>query len=219
MSWIDVLVIGLVGLFILSRFTSFRLPKDGRPKAARRTDFTQLFQRHIPADPKTDEAKVGTAPVRNVRAPKEEKKAPQVKKVSAKELAGMSGIEKIKALDPAFSEKKFLEGAKTAYGYFHKCWNAKDESGLATFCAPRLVDKVVDNWERKWQKVEVVEVSGITLGEARVNGRTAIVEAVIRSVTKVGSAKKKMVSHWLLARAMGSDDPNWELQEVREVTA
>lgn len=220
MTWVDVLVIGLVGLFIVSRFFAFKLPKDSRPKAVRRTDFSKLFQRHIPADPKTDEAKVGAAPVRAAKAttPKV-KKVVTVKKVSAKDLAGLSGLEKIKALDPAFEEKKFLEGAKTAYGYFYKCWNAKDESGLVDLCAPRLVDRVVGEWERKWQKIDVVEVTSATIGEARVSGRTAIVEAVINSVVKNGASKKKVANRWLLARAMGSDDPNWELQEMQEVRA
>lgn len=219
-DWLDGLAIVLVVVFIITRFFSFKLPRDGRSKDVRRADFSKLFQRHIPADPKADEEErpVGkVAPAQARKVP--EKKVPPVKKVSAKDLAGMSGLEKIKVMDPAFNEKKFLEGAKKAYGYYHQCWNSKDEEGLEAFCAPRLVDELVGKWDTKWQKIDVVELKEARIGEARINGRTAMVEAVIQAVLKVGNARKKVVSTWLLARALGSDDPNWELQEMKEVAA
>lgn len=217
-GWIDWLILGAVLLFILSRFFSFRMPHDRRPRDVRRADFSKMFRRHIPADPHTDDKPVGKVEA-VAKPPKADKKAPPVKKVSARELAGMSGLEKIKAMDPAFTEKKFLDGARKAYGYFHTCWNARDEAGLAAFCAPRLVDLLVDRWERKWQKIDVLQLGELRLGEARVSGRTAIVEAVIPAALKVGGVKKNVVSTWVLARPMGSDDPNWELQDVSEVAA
>lgn len=211
-NWVDILVIVLVGLFVASRFFSFKLPKDSRNRTMRKADFAKMFSRHTPAEPKTE------GPEGNARKPAKPL-PPPVKKVSAKDLAGLSGIEKIKAMEPAFDESKFLQGAKTAYDYFYKCWNTQNEQGLMDLCAPRLVDEIVAGWERKWQKVDVKQIQAVEIGEARVSGRTAIVEALFEVKAAKGKVAKTVRETWVLARAIGSDEPNWELQSFKVVGA
>jgi hypothetical protein len=50
---------------------------------------------------------------------------------------------------------------------------------------------------------------------ARVNGKTAVLEVEIPATVRVGKAGPRVVrDRWVLARALGGDDPNWELQSL-----
>lgn len=209
MSFIDIVVLVLVGLAVVTRFTKFKLPKDGRDKAAKGQDWGQLRRGLMPQDETKPEPKVvgeGAAPV----ASKPVKPAKDAGK-------GLEGIAKIAALEPGFSEKEFLNGAKAAYGYFYECWNRKDESGMDELCAPVLLNRVVARWQGKdWQAVTVDSLDDAKVAGARVHGKTAIVEVDFKATQREGAGVPKSVrGRWTLARALNSDDPNWELQDMK----
>lgn len=210
MTFIDVLVLVLVALIVVTRFTKFKLPKDSRDKAARRHDWTQLRRGLMPDEeqPREESPKVVG------RANVSEKPA----KPSAKELAkGLEGMAKIKVLEPGFDEREFLDGAKAAYGYFYDCWNRKDEAAMDELCAPTLLNRLVGRWQGKeWQAVTVDGIEDAQIGGARVHGKTAIIEVDFKATHREGSGVPRPVrSRWTLARALNSDDPNWELQDMK----
>lgn len=217
MSIWDVVVLVLIGGLVLSRFLIFKLPKDSRDKAARKDaykEFRQLFgggqqDKKMPrVEPR--------AAMKDVTPSARPVEAPVVKKLRLAELEAMSGLDQVKALDPAFDEAKFVTGARRAHAYFYKCWNARDLDGLAGLCAPVLVNRIAAQWEDDWQKMNVGEVKDARIVSARVNGRTAIVEAELVAVHKEKrGAARDVTSRWLLARAIGSADPDWELEDMK----
>jgi predicted lipid-binding transport protein (Tim44 family) len=220
MSLIDVLVIALIGALVASRFLKFKLPKDDRPAAQKRADLEKL--RHLwgerPVDPAAPKQGQGVTEVMQPAREKPLKEVGRSKAPSAPDAKNLIGVAKIAALDPSFVESDFLAGARAAYGYFYACWNAKDEAGMDNLCAPTLLNRVVGEWRAAdYAPVVVDEVTDARISTARVTGKTAIVEVAFTAVHRVGSAVPRPVrSTWVMARAMNSEDPNWELQDQRE---
>ncbi|RYG61426.1 MAG: hypothetical protein EON60_03580 [Alphaproteobacteria bacterium] len=215
MGLIDIIVIGLVVAVIVTRFTKFKLPKDPRDTAARRTDFDRLRGKPLIREdaPRDVTAEAQASRVDDTARPR---------KPSAKELQAaaknLTGMAKVKALDPAFNEADFVDGAKAAYGYFNSCWNAKDEEGLANLCAPALFDRLRLQLQddRLWEETHVDAITDAAIVEARVHGKTAVIDVMFETLEREGSSAARAVKRlWVLARPLGSDDPNWELQDIK----
>jgi predicted lipid-binding transport protein (Tim44 family) len=203
MSWVDVLVLVVVGAVVASRFVKFKLPRDPLPYRQRTgwRGFLDKFRTPQAVPPedkpgrKEKKAQAATQRLRN-RGPLVVPK-------------GLTGLAALKAVEPGFSETKLLKGAREAYGYFHEKWLAKDEAGLHDLCAPRLVGEVLDGVLGK-APGKVTKIKNATIAGARLAGRTAVVDVDFEAV----HGKKTLKSRWVLARAVGGDDPNWELQSV-----
>ena len=153
--------------------------------------------------------------------------------LKAENAKNLTGIDKIRALDDTFDEQRFEEGVKSAYRYFYDRWNAADEEGLDALCGPQLLAELsltLDNLAKRGlsQTVTVHDVTDVEIKSARVTGRTAVIEVLIHArqsetqgtpgETTEGTAHTAQ-SRWVLARALGSDDPNWELQSMRPAGA
>ena len=211
MALIDLIVLVLVVVIIVSRFTKFKLPKDPRDKAARRADLDRLRGRPLLRD---DEPKVV-----DITQAAEVRKSPVAKPKNAgfEAAKNLTGVAKIKALEPSFDEEVFLDGAKAAYGYFYTCWNAKDEEGLANLCAPALFDRLeIEMNDNSWEQVEIDDITSVRVVDARVHGKTAVIDVAFDTVEREGSASPKPVKRtWVLARPLGSEDPNWELEDIK----
>lgn len=221
MALIDLLIVVVVAVFIITRFTKFKLPTDERPKDERAGDWRNLLNRT--QQPRSDRpvgerAKPARERVVDTTARRVVKPAP--KKV---DLTGLDGLGQIKALDPAFDDARFVDGAKAAYRYFYDRWNASDEGGLADLCAPQLLNQLVlqlEAYDNRGEQphVEIKEPVEASIAGARVNGRTAVIEVEFMVYQAVDGGPMHLVrSRWTLARPIGSEDPNWELQQVLEL--
>lgn len=221
MALIDLIVVVLVLAFVVSRFLGFKLPKDPRKPQERRMDWQELKQKFGPPPP-----------LKNVTpaSPAKASKKPAKAKV---DVSGLEGVEKIKALDEGFDETTFKQGVEAAYRYFYDCWNKLDEEGLDNLCGTALMDKLevqLAAYRKSKTKPQVLvnRIDAIEIADARVKGRSAVIDVLItatQSEDEVGVTKRSKgnpgpVVHkqevvWVLARALGSDDPNWELQDIR----
>jgi predicted lipid-binding transport protein (Tim44 family) len=221
MALIDILVVVLVLAFVVSRFTGFKLPKDPRKPQERRNDWEQLKQKFGAPQ----EATKDITPAAKVV------KKPAKAKV---DVSGLSGIEQIKALDAGFDEEGFRQGVEAAYRYFYDCWNRLDEEGLDNLCGTALMDKLevqlAEHRKRKTKpQVLVNSIDAVEITDAKVKGRSAVIEVIVtatQSEDEIGVARKgkggasgpvvhQQQVRWVLARALGSDDPNWELQDIK----
>jgi len=199
MALIDIIILIGVAVFVVTRFTKFKLPKDPRDKAARRADWGRLG-----AEPRRDPAPAAAHP-------------PKPKTVARGAAKDLQGMDKIRALEPAFDEAAFLDGAKAAYRYFYERWNARDRDGLDDLCAPALLARLTARWEDPAEPAQIMvqEVGEARIRGARVHGRTAIVEVEFAAVHREdGHAPRPVASRWTLARPLASDDPNWELEDM-----
>lgn len=213
MGLIDIVVIVLVVVAIASRFTKFKLPRDTRDKAARRGDLDALRGRPLLRD---DVPKVVDITQQAEATPVKPRKPSQKEMMDA--AKGLTGMAKIKALEPGFDEAVFLDGAKSAYTYFYTTWNARDQVGLDNLCAPKLYDRLMTELhdDAIWQPVQVDAITSAEVVNARVHGRTVVMEVDFEAVQREGNASARtMRSRWVLARPLGSEDPNWELQDIK----
>lgn len=223
MALIDIIVVVLVLAFVVSRFTGFSLPKDPRKPQERRSDWEQMKQKFGQPQPPAEAA---PAAVKTSKKPAKAKA----------DLSGLSGLEQIRALDESFDEDTFKQGVESAYRYFYDCWNKLDEEGLDNLCGTALMDKLeVQLAEHRKHKTKpqvlVNSIDNVDIAEASVKGRSAVIDVIITATQSedeigVGPVKKRKggasgpVVHrhqvrWVLARALGSDDPNWELQDIK----
>lgn len=215
MSAIDAVVVLLVLAFAVSRFVKFRLPTDSRKRGER--GGWQAFR-----DAMGRKAAEASRPAKPMAA---RTRPAAAKKV---DLAGLSGLEQIKALEPGFDEARFKAATAAMYKQFHKAWNARDEDKLAGLCGPELMDRLratlQDYRDRGAKPLVMVNKVEVSIGEASVRGRGGVIAAHISAVQADDEVKAtrgatqaqphKVEVTWLLAKALPSDDPSWELQKI-----
>lgn len=219
MSLTDAVVVLLVLAFAVSRFVAHRLPRDPRKPAERKGGwqaFTSDFGR------KVEESRKPKKP--------EQPMATRTRPVAPKrvDVSGLVGIAQVKALEPGFDEEAFKAATAAAYKRFYKAWNAMDEDKLAAMCGPELMAKLghtLQDYRDKGSKPLVtVNSVRVDIAKAYVKGRSGVIEAVISAVQTDDVVKAtrgatqaqphKTEAVWLLAKALPSEDPNWELQAI-----
>jgi predicted lipid-binding transport protein (Tim44 family) len=218
MPFIDIIIILGVIVFAASRFLAHKMPTDTRPKGSAKNDLQNLMRKPI------GEVSAPQAPAKKVLT------APESLASKAERAKNLNGLDKIKALDETFDEAEFINGVKGAYHYFYDRLNAADETGLDNLCGPALLAELTTRLQSlakhgKQLKINIEKIIGAEITSARVNGRTAIIEVALEAYqaeaeitvgsknTMPPSAPEKNL--WVLARALGSDDPNWEVQSIK----
>ncbi|MFZ2586745.1 MAG: TIM44-like domain-containing protein [Alphaproteobacteria bacterium] len=213
MALIDLIILGLVLAFVISRFMKHDLPSDPRAPKDRVFDWKEFAQSMTPRG----DAEQGG-------------KAVKARAAKIVDMKGLSGVELLKTVDEGFDEAQFKQGVEQAYKYFYKSWNAKDVAGLDKLCGPELMGQLeasLKDYAKRGATPEVLvnRVDGVEIVSARLKAKTAIVEAKISALQSEGEvmagktvanqAQPRPVSVvWVLARATTSDDPNWELQKI-----
>lgn len=209
-TFFDLVVIGALAVFIYTRFiNNKKLPKQKDKKDhARVIDFPKSLN--------------------------PEQMAPKPFIDTKKQLEPeMEGLDKIKAIEPSFNKKEFLQGCESAFKLYHDALNNHDEDTLDALLAPRLFDQTVEMLEelrKNGQKLqaEVVSIHACDVLDVRTHGRTFVVEVrfeadvilykttdkntMVKGESKT-PVRKQMV--WTLARPAKSDDPNWEVEDIQ----
>ncbi len=199
---LDLLVVVAVGFFIYRQFFSTPI---GKGKKGRQRQPEKSTVVHLPQHKTTDFQ-------------------PEKQNVAI-DMSKLSVVEKIRRHDPQFSQKDFVEGAKQAYGIYYKALEKADEETLEHLLSPAVFDETMDEIEAcaeqgKVLKVDIQEISAVDLVDARVNGKTLLLDVkytakqAMQAVKESGkiTAKPKEISQiWTWARPLTSDDPNWEL--------
>ncbi|MFO0500178.1 MAG: TIM44-like domain-containing protein [Pseudomonadota bacterium] len=217
MIWIELVVIALVVGFIISRLTGFKLPTDTRDTNTRKAEMERLFgkrRRQGPSRTSQTHEAYETPEGLPERAPEAPVKPRRVAP-TAREVAHLPGLEQLKAMDANFDLPNFMEGAIAAYMYFYECYNARDREGIINLCGPALEETVLQDWETNPAALQVEGEPQPTFKDARLHGRTALVEIAFTATHRTGKgAPKPTRSVWLFARALNSTDPNWEVQSI-----
>jgi predicted lipid-binding transport protein (Tim44 family) len=145
----------------------------------------------------------------------------------------LTGLEKVKAFDKEFTEKKFLTGAKKAYQWYYDCLNKDDESELENLLAPRIYSQVVDHLDDLDDKnlrevVEVVKLENPTLVDCKTVAKSAFIdvkykaELLIKTINNETNEEESKTENrevvWTWARNIISTDPNWQLDEIKNVS-
>jgi predicted lipid-binding transport protein (Tim44 family) len=142
-------------------------------------------------------------------------------------------IAAVRAADPTFDEKTFVQGARAAFGMIVTAFAEGDTATLR----PLLSDEVYDNFagairerQRRGETLEtrIVEIRDVDLVDAGLEGRNALVTIKFVSdqvnVTRDAQGTVldgdpehalEVVDIWTFARNTRSRDPNWTLIETR----
>tara|TARA_R110000868_G_scaffold218576_1_gene468970 strand:+ start:114898 stop:115545 length:648 start_codon:yes stop_codon:yes gene_type:complete len=206
-SFLDVIFLIVMAIFIATRFFGHKLPKDDK----------KLNKKNVVKFPNSEISEVVKEQVK-----------PKHKKV---DLSKLSGLEQIKATDKSFKEKDFIAGATNAYQMYYDALNERDEKTLENMLAPRKFDEIMESIESleeegKQRFVDIDTFKNVEIIDARLHGRTAIIEVKYIVMQKdfiedldtkksPKSLKNKEVSTvWTWARSVESDDLNWELESI-----
>ncbi|MFT7144740.1 MAG: putative lipid-binding transport protein (Tim44 family) [Alphaproteobacteria bacterium] len=204
-SFLDIVFLIVMAIFIVSRFTGNKMPKDGKKTTKNVVKFPE----------KTVES-VKAAPAR---------------KVSKVDMKNLSGLEQIKVVDSSFNKKDFLEGSEFAYKMYYDALNERDEETLEGMLAPRKFDEIMESVESleeegKQRYVAIQKIKSVEVLDARLHGRTAIIDVKYTvmqkdSIEKLNADKpstktkeKEVSTVWAWAKSVDSEDLNWELESI-----
>ena len=157
----------------------------------------------------------------------------EVKDAPTEPFSLAAGLAQIKALDPAFDEKFFVQGARAAFEMIVTAY----AQGETAVLRPLLSDDVYDSFAQEIRRrsaagetheTRIERFKDVDLLEARVDGRTALVTIKIVSdqmnVTRDSTGAVldgdpvglvELVDIWTFSRNTRSRDPNWSLVETR----
>lgn len=218
MALIDLIILVALGVFVWTRFFGKNLPFDKDLKQKKQAD---------KSGKKTGKGAGNTAGA-GVVVPFFQQEAP-------KDITPASGVDLLKQTMADFDEKHFLQGAKKAYQYYYEKWNTKDDEALSQLLAPHVLAPLVEELNELDEKnrtpqVEVKRINRAEIVDARLNGRTAIVDVQFevqqadnmvseKTGKLVGKEKapKTVKTVWTFARPVDSEDPNWEVEAIQPI--
>lgn len=219
MNIFDLIIVGVVVYFIYSRFASGNLPKPGQEKKKNSVEIKVIK---------------GNAQTRE-QIEKIFKKAREMSDMEMKpkqNIDDLEGLEKLKAYDPDFTEKKFLTGAKKAYQWVYDFINNDDEQALSEMVSPKIYARFVELLNEHDAKGESITIETKISGNPKVLqyktvAKTAFIEVQYdveeKRIVKVKESDKivtetesKISTVWTWARNMSSTDPNWQLEGIQD---
>ncbi|MFA6279575.1 MAG: Tim44/TimA family putative adaptor protein [Bdellovibrionales bacterium] len=146
-------------------------------------------------------------------------------------LAG--ALDQVKAIDPAFDEKKFLEGARVAFSRIVAAFAAGDMTPVQRFLGRSVLDpfeEAIRQRKAEGQSLEnrIERFAAVDIVGAQTQGSlsTMTVEFVTHQVNVLRDAGGQVMGGivgkaeevrdiWVFRRDMKSADPNWQLIETR----
>ncbi len=142
-------------------------------------------------------------------------------------------LDQIRAQDPSFDEKKFLEGARAAFQKIVGCFAAGDLSPVERFLGPAVRQpflKAIEARRAAGQTLEnrIERIAAVDIVAAKLEGTVATlsVEFVSHQVNVLRDASGQIIDGaasqaeevrdlWVFSRDVQSANPNWQLIETR----
>ncbi|TAD90468.1 MAG: Tim44 domain-containing protein [Alphaproteobacteria bacterium] len=143
------------------------------------------------------------------------------------------GMKQVREADPSFSEADFLDGARQVFPMIAAAFAKGDLATLRTFLADAVYGgfaRAVEERQRQGHtlETEIVELPGVDLYEARMDGRLAAITVryASRQISVTRDAEGRvidgnpnvpddLVDLWTFVRDVRSSDPNWQLAATR----
>lgn len=186
-----------------------------------------------PVPPRRDE-RAPPAPVRL-----EEGDAPPVPPLSSGDTSGLvyepaaeSGLRQLLAADRSFDAGRFMEGAEAAYRMIYEAYWSGDRDTLRDLCDDDSYEAFADAIEAREKRGEKLENRLIGIDSAKITAVdlsrnearvTVRYQADISAITRDADGKliagsmsdaSQTDDLWTFRRTIGSNDPNWLLDEI-----
>ena len=227
MGILDLLIIGVLVAFIVTRFMSISTMKDIKDEKSKKQKTKKPIEiKVIQGSAQTKEQ------IEKIFQKAREMSEIETKKQEDKESD--DGLTRIKAYDLNFTEKKFLKGSKVAFSWFYNALNKDDDEGLEKLVSPRIFSEMI-SWlnklDEKSQKavIDVEFLEDPAIVDCKTVAKTAFIDVMynVSLKTTIKDKKSKKVESeeskkqnvvWTWARNMESTDPNWQLEEMKNVS-
>lgn len=215
--FVEILIFAMIAAFLVYRLRSVLGRRTGEERQ-RPNPFT---------------ARPNNQPDNVVAMPNRERPVPNAAPSPDEPVSLATALEQIKAADPSFDEKYFLQGARGAFQMIVEAFAKGDTATLR----PLLSDEVYDNFARAVRErqaagetleTRIETITDADVVEARMDGRTALVTVkfvseqmnVVRNsagavVDGDPNSVIEAVDVWTFARNTRAGDPNWALVETR----
>ncbi len=214
-------VIELLVLFALAAVVLYRLKAVIGTRTGHESppDFVRRQQEaHRPGAPVPQ-------PVPDLRPLPDEDEAPGTPE------SGRAAIDAIRRLEPGFTSKDFVQGARSAYEMILMAFDEGDRETLRSLLAPdvfQAFEQGIATREEAGLRVEArfIGVREATVDEIAFDPETNIADITVRFVGELITAVRDAENHvvegdpneirrqtdrWTFSREMGSADPNWLL--------
>ena len=144
-----------------------------------------------------------------------------------------TGLAQVKAADPTFDEKGFLQGARAAFTMIVGAYAKGDTATLRPLLSDDVYDSFAGEIRRRFaagekHETKIERIRDADVLEARMDGRTALVTVKFVSEQTIvtysddgvvldGDPEKllEIIDIWTFARNTRIRDPNWSLVETR----
>jgi predicted lipid-binding transport protein (Tim44 family) len=225
-NYLDILILAMLAAFIIFRLRSVLGRRTGHERPPNDAFSRSLETEKKPAEKSARERErdnVVTLPERDETGekPAKEPTTPLEK-----------GIAAIQAVDSAFDEASFLDGAKTAFEMIVTSFAMGDLGKVKAFLAKDVYENFADAVEERLKAKETLETTVVGfksagLVEARMADRTA--QVTVKFVSEQINASRDrngavidgdpetpidVTDIWTFARDTRSRDPNWALVET-----
>jgi len=148
--------------------------------------------------------------------------------------AEMNGLTRLKAEDPSFDDREFLQGAKGAFEWIVGAFARGDRDELRNLLGPSLYESfeaAIDEREQAGESLEttVASMKSASIDDVTIDGAlvSITVEFLTDQVKVIRNASGDVIDGdpdrietvtdiWVFTRDMRSRDPNWQLIETRE---
>lgn len=147
-----------------------------------------------------------------------------------------AGFTAIKQLEPMFSVREFVQGARGAYEMLLSAFEAGDKETLKPYLSPDVFTAFSEAIDERRRRGLVVEMQFVGLETAQpidvtINESTSVAEISVRyeaeviSVTRNAEGEivegdeataRRVSDVWTYSRNLGSQDPNWILTATGE---
>jgi predicted lipid-binding transport protein (Tim44 family) len=140
-----------------------------------------------------------------------------------------TGLDEILRIEPSFSVREFIEGAKMAYEMIVTAFAQGDRKTLKNLLAREVYegfDRAIADREKRGEKAETTFVSIDRADLETVELRNRVAQITVRFLSKLITATRDAQGNivdgspeavvdvtdvWTFARTLGTRDPNWQL--------
>ncbi len=222
----DIFIYAAITIFLLSRLWQLFGQRDEDEGEDRPSSRPNPFA--TPEKPQTDEEDVMVLEGR-ARAVEPSVLTPQGHAPTS--LAG--ALDQFRATDPAFHEKKFLDGAKTLFTKIVECFAAGDLGPVTRFLSPAVLqpfEKAIAARKEAGQtlenRIERLAAADIVAAKLEGSAATISVEFISHQTNLLRGADGQVLDGrpgqaeevrdlWVFRRDLRDENPNWQLVETR----
>jgi predicted lipid-binding transport protein (Tim44 family) len=144
-----------------------------------------------------------------------------------------SRIKDIRKLDPSFSVRSFLEGAKGAFEMILDAFSKADRKTLKLLLSDAVCEQFLNDIKQRKEKNTRLEITLISINKAEIveaNTQTSHIQVTVRFTSEQvhlvrnpegeimegnPSENEQVIDVWTFERDAKSGDPNWKLVATR----